>query len=56
LQQNRVLRALRETPETPADNPMTNKLGAAGWDAMGLPVPNGTNPSPAGYPKRIRDS
>jgi hypothetical protein len=38
LQGNRVLRALRETPERSADNPMTNKLGAArcGWGRLRL--------------------
>jgi len=35
LQRNRALRVPRKTPETPADNPMTNKLGATGWGRRG---------------------
>ena len=43
FQRNRVLRALRETPTEPADNPMTNKLGAVWcrWDSSGS---DGTKP------------
>ena len=36
FQVDRVLQALRETPESPADNPLTNKLGAA-WCGWGRP-------------------